>query len=69
MKCKLSLLLLVVFFTLPSIAQTSEDEMRLGIAAFKNNHTDEAIQHFARAAEIDPGNVKCVYVFRHRKRE
>src|SRR5580765_28356 len=63
MKCKLSLLLLVVFFTLPSIAQTSEDEMRLGIAAFKNNHTDEAIQHFARAAEIDPGNVNAYMYF------
>jgi tetratricopeptide (TPR) repeat protein len=31
-------------------------ELDLGVAAYKNSHYEEAIQHFRRATELDPSN-------------
>jgi len=45
---------LVVFFFLPTRAQSFRDELNLGITAYKNSHYEEAIQHFRRATELDP---------------
>ena len=44
----------VVFFFLPSRAQSFRDELNLGVAAYKNSRYEEAIQHFRRATELDP---------------
>lgn len=46
---------LVVFFFLPTRAQSFRDELNLGIAAYKSSRYEEAIQHFRRATELDPG--------------
>jgi Flp pilus assembly protein TadD len=35
-------------------AQTYRDELERGIAAYKENHYEQAIAHFRMAAEIDP---------------
>ena len=61
MKCKLSLIpLLFVFFAfIPSIAQTSQEEMQLGVSAYKESHYEEAARHFTRAAELEPTNVNA----------
>ncbi len=40
-------------------AQTGETELNLGVAAYKNAHFEEAIQHFRRATELDPNNVNA----------
>jgi tetratricopeptide (TPR) repeat protein len=50
-------ILLVAFVS--SFGQTSDDELKLGVAAYKNNQYDEAIQHFQKATELDPANVNA----------
>ena len=35
-------------------AQSYDRELQLGIAAYRDNHYGEAIQHFRRASELDP---------------
>jgi tetratricopeptide (TPR) repeat protein len=40
-------------------AQTSDSELRLGVAAYKNSQYDESIQHFQKAVELDSGNIKA----------
>jgi len=56
---KASLIFVSVFLiSLPfSFAQTSDDELKLGVAAYKQSHYDQAIQHFSKAVELDPQNV------------
>ena len=53
----LSIFLLLVF--VPAPAQTSEEELHLGIAAYKENHYEKAIEHFEKATQLDPNNVKA----------
>jgi tetratricopeptide (TPR) repeat protein len=43
----------------PVFTQTSDDELKLGVAAYKDNHYDQAIQHFEKATQLDPGNIKA----------
>ena len=43
----------------PVFTQTSEEELRLGVAAYKDSHYEEAIQHFEKAAELDPNNIQA----------
>jgi tetratricopeptide (TPR) repeat protein len=47
----------VLFFliSVPAVlAQSYGDELSLGVAAYKNAHYEEAIQHFGKATELDP---------------
>ncbi|PYV57668.1 MAG: hypothetical protein DMG91_06095 [Acidobacteria bacterium] len=39
-------------------AGTQADEIRLGIAQYKQNRYESAVEHFKKAAEADPGNEK-----------
>jgi tetratricopeptide (TPR) repeat protein len=57
MKRYLILILPLAALLLWALPQSSDNEVKLGIAAYKNNHYDEAIQHFEKAVELDPGNV------------
>jgi len=61
MKSKLSRVLgLSLFFAFTlALGQTSESELQLGVAAYKNNHYDEAISHFEKAAQLDPSNISA----------
>ena len=47
---------LVLIFLTASIAysQTYRDELDQGLAAYKQSHYDEAIQHFRKATDLDP---------------
>ena len=40
-------------------AQTSEEVLQLGVAAYKDNHYEQAIQHFEKAAQLDPNKVEA----------
>jgi tetratricopeptide (TPR) repeat protein len=37
--------------------QSLDDELKLGIAAYKENRYEQAISHFEKATELDPGNI------------
>ena len=39
--------------------QTSADELKLGVAAYKENHHEQAVQHFEKAVELDPDNINA----------
>lgn len=39
-------------------SQSYDQELQLGVDAYKNNQYEEAIKHFRRATEIDPGQTK-----------
>lgn len=43
----------------PALAQTYRSELQLGINAYKAAHYEEAIQHFRKAIELDPGQVNA----------
>jgi len=45
---------LLLFALMPAHAQSYDSELKLGVEAYKNNHYDEAIQHFRKATELDP---------------
>ena len=50
----------ILFLSLFSgYAQTSEDELKLGVTAYKEIHYEQAIQHFERATELDSGNINA----------
>lgn len=50
----------ILFLSLFSgFAQTSEDQLKLGMAAYKESHNEQAIQHFERATELDSGNINA----------
>jgi len=38
-------------------AQSYRDELQLGVAAYKNSHYEEAVQHFRKATELDPSQM------------
>jgi hypothetical protein len=59
MKGSLILGSILLFASAATFAQTSDDELKLGVAAYKNNQYDEAIQHFQKATELDPANVNA----------
>lgn len=61
MKSKFSLALtLFLFFSLiPVFAQSSEEEIQHGVASYKDSHYEQAIQHFEKAAELDPNNINA----------
>jgi len=49
-----------LFVVLPfGLAQTSESELELGIAAYKNNQYKEAISHFEKAVGLDSTNPRA----------
>lgn len=58
-KCLFLPALLLLLSAIPLPAQTSDSELQLGIAAYKNNHYEEAIHHFEKATEFDPANIKA----------
>ena len=43
----------------PVFTQTSEEELQLGVAAYKDNHYEEAARHFEKVTELDPNNIKA----------
>lgn len=53
----LSIFLLLVL--IPARAQTSEQELQLGVVAYKENHYEQASQHFQKAIQLDPNNIKA----------
>jgi tetratricopeptide (TPR) repeat protein len=59
MKVSLILVSVVLVVSTSAFPQTSDDELKLGVAAYKNNQYDEAIQHFRMATELDPANVNA----------
>ncbi|HYM74384.1 MAG TPA: tetratricopeptide repeat protein [Candidatus Dormibacteraeota bacterium] len=48
-----------LLWVLSAAAQTSDSELQLGVAAYKSSHYEEAIHHFEKAAELDPGNINA----------
>lgn len=52
-------LALLFVAVIPAYAQSYEEEMRLGIQAYKDSHYDEATQHFRKATELDPSQTKA----------
>jgi len=59
MKVSLILGSILLFASVSTFAQTSDDELKLGVAAYKNNQYEEAMQHFQKATELDPANVNA----------
>jgi tetratricopeptide (TPR) repeat protein len=59
MKVSLILGSILLFAAVSTFAQSSDDELKLGVAAYKNNQYEEAIQHFQKATELDPANVNA----------
>ena len=59
MKVLLIIVSVLLFASTSAFAQTSDDELKLGVAAFKNNQHDEAIRHFQNATELDPSNINA----------
>jgi hypothetical protein len=59
MKVSLILGSILLVASVSSFGQISDDELKLGVAAYKNNQYDEAIQHFQKATELDPANVNA----------
>jgi tetratricopeptide (TPR) repeat protein len=52
----------LIFIFAPLIAaqaQTSDSELKLGIAAYKSSLYDEAIEHFQKAVDLDPESVNA----------
>jgi tetratricopeptide (TPR) repeat protein len=44
---------------IPAQSQSADEELRLGIEAYKNSHYENAIEHFRKATELDPGQTKA----------
>jgi len=43
----------------PAWAQSYQSEMDLGVAAYRNSHYQEAMQHFRKAADLDPSQMNA----------
>ncbi len=56
---KVFLILVSVLFISRASAfpQTSDDELRLGVAAYKQSKYKDALEHFEKACQLDPANV------------
>ncbi|HYL16302.1 MAG TPA: tetratricopeptide repeat protein [Terriglobales bacterium] len=54
-----SFLLLTAPFTPTLLGQTPEEELRLGVQAYKSARFEEAIQHFEKCVAIAPDNPKA----------
>jgi tetratricopeptide (TPR) repeat protein len=59
MKVSLILGSVLLVASVSAFPQTSDDELKLGVAAYKNNQYEQAIQHFQKATELDPANVNA----------
>lgn len=40
-------------------SQSADQELKLGIEAYKNSHYEAAMEHFRKATELDPGDTKA----------
>jgi tetratricopeptide (TPR) repeat protein len=56
-KCTLFVALLVCTFNTISAQTTAGDELNLGVEAYKSARYEEAIAHFQKAVNMDPGSV------------
>jgi tetratricopeptide (TPR) repeat protein len=54
LSCAIAGVLLPFIFLVAARAQSYGDELNLGVAAYKNAHYEEAVQHFRKATELDP---------------
>jgi len=59
MKLSRSLTPFLFLSLVPAFAQTSDDELKLGVAAYKDSHYEQAAQYFEKAIELDPSNIKA----------
>ena len=60
LKLRLIALSILLVCCVPALrAQSYDDELSQGLRARKASHVDDAIQHFRRATEIDPGQVQA----------
>jgi tetratricopeptide (TPR) repeat protein len=59
MRSRFTVLIAVFGFVthLPAFAQTSDDEVKRGVAEYKNARYEQAMRHFEKAVELDPGNI------------
>lgn len=51
-----------LFFLIASSSvfpQTSDEELKLGVAAYKENRYEQAMQHFEKAVVLDPENINA----------
>ena len=51
-----------LFFVIASSSvfpQTSDEELKLGVAAYKESRYEQAMQHFEKAVELDPENINA----------
>lgn len=49
----------VLILSASALSQISEDELRLGVAAYKNSRYEEAIVHFRKAIQLDSRNLRA----------
>jgi len=59
MKLSLILVSTLFFASVSAFPQTSDDELKLGVAAYKESRYEEAAHHFEKATELDPGNINA----------
>ena len=59
MKVSLILVSALLFVSASAFSQTSDDEFKLGVAAYKSNHYEEAVRHFEKATELAPDNINA----------
>lgn len=50
---------LLLIALIPAQSQSADDELRLGIEAYKNSHYDAAIEHFRKATELNPNHTRA----------
>jgi len=53
------LFLVLLLISVAAQPQTSASELELGVAAYKNSHYEEAMQHFQKATELDGSNIRA----------
>jgi hypothetical protein len=59
MRVPLVLVSVLLCATVSAFPQTSDDELKLGVAAYKSNHYQEAVRHFEKAVELDSDNINA----------
>jgi len=55
--CRILFSLFLCSSLITACAQSYRDELDLGVAAYKNSHYEDAIQHFRKATELDPSQM------------